>query len=174
MGKITNFPSAQTAEISPPCALGKHHDLTKFSCGKPPLDDWLRQRALKAEGATARTYVVCQGNTVVAYYSLATGSIQRERALKKLQRNAPDDIPVTILARLAVDSRYTGQAIGSHLLKEAIERTLQVAEIVGVRAMLVHAIDEDAAEFYKKYKFVEFPDGSQTLFLPIATIVKAL
>jgi len=174
MGKVTQIAEALGAALAAPTPLSKDHDLSKFSCGIPPLDDWLKHRALKAEGLTARTYVVCVGRQVVAYYSLATGSIVRDKLPKRMQRNTPDTIPVLILTRLAVDSRCRGQGIGKGLLKEAMLRTLQVSEIVGVRALLIHAKDEKAANFYKKYGFIESPIGSQTFILPVETLAKAI
>ena len=158
------------ASVSPPIAVTPEHDLGGFACGKPPLDDWLRQRALKSDGTTARTYVVCSSQTVVAYYALAVGSIDRNLVPSKMRRNAPEQIPVNILARLAVDARCHGQGIGRAMLKDALLRTLQLSRIAGVRALMVHAIDDDANRFYLKYGFLEFPAGTKTLFLPIETI----
>jgi GNAT superfamily N-acetyltransferase len=160
--------------LTPPSPLKPEHDLKSFDCGKKPLDDWLRQRALKAEGITARTYVVCEGIRVVGYYTLVTGAVRREEAPKRLSRNSPVQIPVLLLARLAVHSGAARAGIGSGLLKDAMRRFVQVSTIVGVRALLVHALDDDAAAFYLKFGFVEFPAGSHTLFLPLETITSAV
>ncbi len=174
MGEVTQIAEALGAVLAAPTPLSKDHDVAKFSCGVPPLDDWLKNRALKAEGLTARTYVVCVGRQVVAYYSLATGAIVRAELPKRMQRNAPDNIPVMILTRLAVDTRCREQGIGKGLLKEAMLRALQVSEIVGVRALLIHAKDEIAGSFYKKYGFIESPLGALTFILPIETIAASL
>jgi hypothetical protein len=91
----------------------------------------------QGSGAT-RTYVVCFGNTVVGYYSLAVGSIEHRFVAGSIKRNMPEPIPVMILARLAVDRRYAGQCIGTGMLRDALLRTLQAANIAGIRAMLVH------------------------------------
>jgi len=174
MGEVTNIASALGEQVSPPGPLSRAHDLTVFQCGKDALDDWLKFRALRAEGNTGRTYVVASGTKVVGYYTLATGAAKREQLPKKLQRNSPDPIPLMVLARLAVDSRFQGQGIGHGLLKDALIRSIQASEIVGFRAVLVHAIDDDARLFYEKFQFVEFPNGSQTLFLPVETLKRAL
>jgi GNAT superfamily N-acetyltransferase len=172
MVKLTNPAGAKP--VSAPVAISSQHDTSKFNSGKPPLDDWLKNRALKAEGQTARTYVVCRGDDVVGYYTLANGSVRRDQAPKKLQRNAPEQLPVIILARLAVDQRCHGQGIGCGMLQEALNRALTVSLNVGVQAVLVHAIDDAARAFYQKYNFIEFPSGTNTLFLPISAIAKVL
>jgi GNAT superfamily N-acetyltransferase len=160
--------------VSAPCPLAATHDLTNFSCGKAPLDDWLREKARKAEGLTARTYVICLGTTVVGYYALAAGSVVRTSLPGKLRRNAPENVPVSILARLAVDNRSKGTGLGAHLLEEALSRSIQMSEIAGIRAILVHAIDDEAMRFYAKYGFIESPIGSQSLILPIETLRRSL
>ncbi|MFO1034839.1 MAG: GNAT family N-acetyltransferase [Hyphomicrobiales bacterium] len=85
----------------------------------------------------------------------------------------PTSVPVMILGRLAVNQAHQGHAIGSGLLVDAMRRTLSVAKEVGVRAMLVHAIDDDAIRFYVQYGFISFPDGGKTLFLPLKTVIAA-
>lgn len=160
--------------LSPPCPIAPAHDTAAFSCGQEPLDDWLKQRALKSEGRSARTYVVCSGETVVGYYALAAGAVARAGAPAKLRRNAPDPIPVMIIGRLAVDEGFAGMGLGSGMLRDAFRRILQVSQTVGCRAVLVHAIDRDAAAFYARYGFIEFPAGSRTLFLPLETLAAAL
>jgi GNAT superfamily N-acetyltransferase len=174
MGKVADVAEWLGGELSPPSPLKPSHELKLFSCGKAPLDDWLRQRALKAEGKTARTYVVCRANSVVGYYVLVTGAAQRDNLPKKLGRNSPNQIPILILARLAVDKRVARAGIGSGMLKDAFRRVVQVSSIVGVRALLVHAKDDEAIAFYSQYGFLEFPAGTQTLFLPIETITAGL
>lgn len=174
MGNVTDIAEWLGGELSPPSPLKPSHDLKLFCCGKAPLDDWLRQRSLKAEGKTARTYVVCRGSVVVGYYALVTGAVQRDQLPKRLIRNSPDQIPVLTLARLAVDKRVARTGIGSGMLRDALRRVMQVSSIVGVRALLVHAKDDEAIAFYCRYGFVEFPVGTQTLFLPVETISAAL
>jgi GNAT superfamily N-acetyltransferase len=157
-----------------PTPIAAGHDTSGFSCGNDGLDAWLRTTALKAEGNSARTYVVAGGEAVVGYYSLATGSVARGLAPGKVRRNAPDPVPVLLVGRLAVDRRYQGQGIGGGMLRDALQRALQASLIVGCRAVLVHAVDGDAVEFYARYGFVEFPGGTRTMFLPLETLRRAL
>lgn len=117
-------------------------------------------------GAT-RTYVVCCGNTVVGYYSLAVGSIERRFVAASIKRNMPEPIPVMILARLAVDRRYAGHCIGTGMLRDAVLRTLQAADIAGIRALLVHALNERAASFYRGRGFTASPFDPLVLFLAL-------
>jgi GNAT superfamily N-acetyltransferase len=174
MGEVTSLAEALGAAIAAPSPLSKDQDLSVFTSGSAPLDDWLRQRALKAEAKTARTYTVARGSTVVGYYCLAAGSILRGDLPKKLQRNSPEVIPVMVLGRLAVDKRCQGHGIGAGMLKDAMLRCVEVSEIAGIRAMLVHAKDDEAAKFYKKFGFVQAELGPQTFLLPIETIKASL
>ena len=163
-----------TGGYSRPVPIDSTHDVAGFSCGNDALDDWLKTPALKAEGRSARTYVVCEGSVVVGYYCLATGAVARSAAPGAVRRNAPDPVPVMIVGRLAVAERCKGQGIGSGMLRDALQRVLQAAEIVGCRAALVHAIDEAAADFYSKHGFVEFPSGARAMFLVLETLRRAL
>lgn len=163
--------------LSAPVPLTAAHDLASFDCGEPSLDDWLKRRALRNETSGAsRTYVVCgpPDNTVVAYYCLATGAIARSAAPKAMQRNMPDPIPVMVMGRLATDRRYQGQGIGKALLRDAILRVLQVSNVAGVTALLVHAISADAKGFYLANGFVESPIEPMTLCLVLDTARNAL
>lgn len=152
--------------LSAPVPLTAAHDVSQFFCGESILDDWLRQRAVKneASGAT-RTYAVCSGNEAAGYYSLAVGSIEHSFAPGNIRRNMPQPIPVMILARLAVDRRYAGQNVGAGMLRDALLRTLQAADIAGIRALLVHALHERAAAFYRARGFVASPFDPLVLFL---------
>ncbi len=161
-------------ELNAPGPISEAHGVASFSCDRPELDDFLRHRALKAEGRTARTYVVCQGGAVVGFYAIAMGAVQRAQAPGKLRRNAPEQLPVAILARMGVDSRLKGHGLGRALLKDALQRIAQASTIIGARAVLVHAIDEDVRPFYVKYGFVACPADSRTLFLPIETLADAM
>jgi GNAT superfamily N-acetyltransferase len=163
------------ADIAAPVGLGPAHDLSRFDSGKPPLDEWLRLRALKSEGRTARTFVVAEGSAVIGYYCLATGSVDRKAAPGRLRRNAPNQVPVIVLGRLAVDRRWQGRGLGADLLCDAFRRVLAASQEVGIAALLVHAIDDDALRFYmKQAEFIEHPADLRTLFLPIETIADAL
>jgi ribosomal protein S18 acetylase RimI-like enzyme len=157
-----------SALLSAPAPLTATHDISGFSCGEIALDEWLRFRALKneASGAT-RTYVVCLGNEVVGYYSLAVGSIEHQFAPGNIRRNMPRPIPVMILARLAVDCRHGGRNIGTGMVRDALLRTLQAADIAGIRALLVHALNEKAAAFYRKCGFAPSPFDPLVLLLAL-------
>lgn len=139
--------------------LASKHDVTAFDCGQhASLNDWLKRfaRMNQASGDT-RTYVVHRELAVVGYYSLAPGSISRKEATLRAGRSAPEPIPIILLARLAVDRREQGQGLGRALLKDALQRAYAGAEIIGGRAILVHAIDAEAAAFYRKYGFESCP-----------------
>jgi GNAT superfamily N-acetyltransferase len=159
------------ADIALPVHLNDAHDLSSFSCGNDSLDNWLKTHARRSEGLSGRTYVVYAGATLLGYYTLATAGEKRENTSGKLRRNSPEQIPLMILARLAIDSRYQRQGIGQGLLKDAMSRTMQAAQIAGIRALLVHAIDDDAKDFYEKFGFREFPSASRKLYLPIETML---
>jgi GNAT superfamily N-acetyltransferase len=163
------------AGLSPPAPLTAAHDREPFDSGVPVLADWLKRRALANEAAGAsRTYVVCAGTTVVGYYSLATGAVTREAAPGAMRRNMPDPIPVIVLGRLAVDRRYQNRGLGTAQLRDAILRVLQAADVVGVRAILVHAISEEAKRFYQSAGFVESPIEPMTLCLVLETARRAI
>jgi GNAT superfamily N-acetyltransferase len=120
----------------------------------------------QASGDT-RTYVVHRQLRVIGYYSLAPGSISRKEATPRASKFAPEPIPIILLARLAVDKGEQGQGIGSALLKDALQRAYAGAEIIGGRAILVHAIDAEAAAFYRKYGFETCPGTELHLMLLI-------
>lgn len=161
--------------LQPPRPLREDHDLSGFNSSRPVLDDWLRKKAAKNEiSGASRTYVVSKGTRVLAYYSLASGSIENKQAPGKVRRNMPDPIPVMIIGRLAVDISLQRQGIGRGLLKDAILRTLNAAEIAGIRAILVHALDETAAAFYRKNGFLDSPINPLILMLPLNHARKGL
>ncbi|MCP4406743.1 MAG: GNAT family N-acetyltransferase [Gammaproteobacteria bacterium] len=154
-----------------PAPLTGRHELSEFDCGNETLNDWLRKRALKNQNSGAsRTFVTCQNNRVVGYYALASGSVERMASPKPIARNMPEPIPVMVLGRLAIDSNMQGQRLGSALLKDALLRTLSVSKNVGIRAILVHAISDNAKRFYMGYGFQISPIDSMTLMLPIRHI----
>lgn len=161
--------------ISAPEKLLPSHDLSQFECGEPTLDEWLRKRASQnEENGASRTYVVCTGKRVMGYYALAAGAVAHVDAPGRVRRNMPDPAPVIVIGRLAVDQSVQGQAIGPSLLRDAILRTLQAAEIAGIRAILVHAISERAKHFYEKWGFVPSPVEPLTLMITVAEARKAI
>jgi GNAT superfamily N-acetyltransferase len=162
-------------EIGAPEHLTPAHDVTDFDSGVPALDDWLKRRALDNEKAHAsRTYVVTAGGRVVGYYALANGAVSAADAPGRVRRNLPDPIPVMIIGRLAVDRGWQGRGIASGLLKDATLRTLQAAGIAGIRAILVHALSDDAKRFYLRHGFVESPVAPMTLMITLADAERAL
>jgi GNAT superfamily N-acetyltransferase len=175
MEDVIDLDKWRRGQISPPAPLTKEDVVTKFDCGKAPLNDWLRNTALKAEGRSARTMVVSDTTGVIGYYCLSTGGVNHdENPLPKLKRNMPNPIPAMILGRLAVDRNFQGAGLGSSLFQDALQRVLRTHAEVGFRALIVHAIDDEAKAFYIRYGFQEFPMGTKTLFLPIETLVNAI
>lgn len=158
-----------------PQPLAAEHRLDAFESGEPSLDEWLRRRALKNQGnGSSRTYVVCEEDAVIGYYCLAAGAIAHGEAPGNLRRNRPDPIPVIVLGRLAIHSSYHQQGLGTALLRDAILRTLQAAEVAGVAALLVHALSEQAKRFYRSRGFLESPIQPMTLCLPLNTVYATL
>lgn len=161
--------------ISAPLPLAADHELAGFESGEPSLDDWLKRRALKNQAnGSSRTYVVCEGKTVIGYYCLAAGAIGHAEAPGAMKRNRPDPIPVLVIGRLAIHQAHHQKGLGTALLNDAIRRAMQAAEIAGVTALLVHAISELARRFYRSRGFIESPVESMTLVLMLATVASAL
>jgi GNAT superfamily N-acetyltransferase len=162
-------------EITAPEHLTPEHDVGPFDSGIPALDEWLKRRALDNERAHAsRTYVVAVGVRVVGYHALANGAVALADAPGRIRRNMPDPIPVMVIGRLAIDQAYRSRGLGQGLLRDAVLRTLQAAEISGIRAILVHAISEEAKRFYVRHGFIESAVAPMTLMLPIAVAEREL
>ena len=156
-------------KIGAPENLAPSHDLSEFDSGEPLLDDWLRRRARQNEASGAsRTYVVSVGHRVIGYYTLAAGAVAHANAPGRIRRNMPEPVPVLVLGRLAVDKAFHGQGVGTGLLRDAVLRIVLAAEIVGIRAILVHAISETAKAFYEKYGFVSSPVDPLTVMITVA------
>ncbi len=131
--------------LAAPEALAAHHDTAAFACGVSSLDHWLKQRALKNQiTGASRTFVVCDGNRVVAYYALASSAVAMEMATGRPRRNMPDPIPVVVLGRLAVNHSLQGSGMGRALVRDACSRVLAAADAIGIRGMIVHALSESA------------------------------
>lgn len=160
--------------LSAPVPLTAEHDLSGFDCGESALNDWLRHRALKNESRFSRTYVVCENNRVVAYFCISAGAVERAAAPGKVRRNAPDTIPVSVIGRLAVSRDHAGRGLSADILADALRRIAVAAQSIGIAAVLVQAKDEAAKRFYMRCaEFIEYPNDSRTLFLPIETVVAA-
>jgi len=139
------------------------------------LDDWLKRRALQnEESGASRTYVICIGQQVVGYYALAAGAVAHRDAPGRVRRNMPDPIPVMVIGRLAIDLKLQGRRVGTALLKDAVLRTAQAAEIAGIRAIFVHAINESAKRFYEKLGFTASPTNPMTLMITVRAAAHAL
>lgn len=159
--------SAKQPRVSAPERITPAHDVAAFSCGRESLDLWLKKRALSNNGRTSQTYVATIGSRVAGYYSLSAGSVSLAEAASPLRRNSVDPIPVVLPGRLAVDETCKGIGLGADLLRDALLRALRIADEAGVRALLVHAIDESAAAFYRHHGFVVSPISPLVLMLPL-------
>lgn len=174
MAEIAHDGGAPGARLSAPTPVTAQHDLSAFDCGEPALNDWLRNRATKNESRFSRTYVVSDGDRVVAYVCISAGAVERAGAPGKVRRNAPDAIPVSVIGRLAVDRGYAGKGLGADLLSDALRRIAVASQSIGIGAVLVHAKDDAAKRFYMRCaEFIEYPQDSRILFLPIETVVAA-
>lgn len=173
MAGLDDKPHRSAANLSAPAPLTADHDVSGFDCGEPALNDWLRHRALKNESRFSRTYVVCDdGKRVVAYFCISAGAVERAAAPGRVRRNAPDTIPVSVVGRLAVSRDHAGKGLGADLLADALRRIAVASQSIGIGAVLVHAKDEAAKRFYLRCaEFIEYPEDSRTLFLPIETVV---
>ena len=153
--------------FSRPEPLGVEHQLEGFDCGKPALDDWLLRHARQAQGSgSAKTFVVADGVRVAGYFSLTVGQVDTLDAPERIRKGMGQyPVPVVILARLAVSRQDQGRGMGFGLLQDAIRRTMLIAEQAGIRAMLTHPIDEEAAKFYARFGFIASPLSAQQLLL---------
>ncbi|WP_207005328.1 GNAT family N-acetyltransferase [Trinickia mobilis] len=153
--------------LSSPQALDASHVLEGFDCGKASLNDWLLRHARQAQASgSARTYVIAEDQRLVGYYSLTVGQIDTLEAPDRVRKGmGAYPIPVVVLARLAVDTQVHGHGVGVGMLQDAIRRTAAIAEQAGVRALLTHPLDEDAARFYLRFGFEASPVQEQQLLL---------
>ncbi len=159
-----------------PSGLDASHVTDDFDCAKASLNDWLVRYARQAQSSgSAKTYVVAEGQHIVGYYSLTVGQIDTLEAPDRARKGMGSyPIPVIILARLAVDRRMHGQGVGVGLLQDAIRRTVVISEQAGVRAMLTHPIDLEAARFYQRFGFEVSPTREQQLLLLLKDARKLL
>jgi GNAT superfamily N-acetyltransferase len=150
-----------------PESLGAQHQFDTFDCGKAGLNDWLKRHARQAQGSgSAKTFVVADDVRVAGYFSLTVGQVDTLEAPERIRKGMGQyPIPVVILARLGVDRAYQGQGVGVGMLQDAIRRTMLIAEQAGIRAMLTHPIDEEAARFYTRFGFIASPLREQQLLL---------
>ena len=143
------------------------HNVSSFDCGKPPLNDWLKRFALtNQQSDSSRTYVIHRADEVVGYYATSAGSVRRDESPQRIAKGlANHPIGVILLARLAVDTNEHGTGLGAKLLRDALLRATAAADTIGARAVLVHAIDDEAARFYRKFGFEPSPIDQRQLML---------
>lgn len=158
--------------LNAPVPLSASHLLASFVCGEAVLDDWLRRRALtNQQSGASRTFVVAdQAGCVYGYYALAAGAVSNQLVTANVRRNMPDPLPVLVLGRLAVDERARGMQLGGALLQDALKRAQFVSQNTGVRAVLVHALNARARQFYEHYGFIQSPIDPLTLMLRLTAI----
>lgn len=155
------------AALTGPEKLSRHHELDFFTCGVESLDHWLKRFAYaNQQSDLTTTYVVHRKNKVVGYYALTAGSMSREDAPQRVAKGAPNHpLGVVLLARLAVHESEKGVGLGRALLKDALLRAAAAADIIAVRAVVVHALNEDARRFYLRFDFEPSPSHPLHLIL---------
>lgn len=162
--------------LDSPVPIDPRHDVTSFDCGAPPLNDYLRKHALQNDrNRSARTYVAARANRGVGYYTLAAGSVSRADVPPRVAKGLANyPLPIILIARLAVDITEQGRGVGKGLLKDALRRAVRAADIIGWRAVLVHAKDRVAKAFYQKHGFDPSPVDELHLFLLMKDIVASV
>jgi GNAT superfamily N-acetyltransferase len=162
--------------ISNPEPLAAGHDLSDFSCGKPALDRWLKTRALsnQEKGFTA-VIVVHEANRVIGFYGLAPTAVVPSTLPRSIRTGQPPDpVPCLLLGQLATDLNWIGKGVGTGLLKHALQRCAAAAQLVGGRALLVNAVDADAADFWRRRGFIPSKDDPLLLLRSIADIAASI
>lgn len=161
--------------ISAPEPLASHHDVRSFASGVESLDHWLKHRALKNQATGAsRTFVLCERQSVRAYYALASSAVIVDAAPGRFRRNMPDPIPVVVLGRLAVDQSLQGRGLGRALVRDAGLRVIQAADTIGIRGMIVHALSDEAKSFYERIGFEPSPIDPMMLMVTLADLKASL
>lgn len=157
-------------------ALRDELDLAGFDCGNDEMNQWLTRHSWAShEADLARTWIALDGEAVAGYFSLTTGSIRPDEAPRKIARGMPRyPMPIILLARLAVDTRYQGQQLGARLLAEALRRCVLASDAAAARVVVVDAIDPRATRFYKRWGFVDTPDNPTRLYRKISDIRASL
>ena len=152
--------------------LARIHEIENFDCGEPELNRFLRINALNNQLAgSAQTYLGLADNSVIGFYSLAVGQVLYNNASERLKKGLPrHPIPIMLLARMAVAKNWQGKGIGAGLLKNAMLRTSQAADIAGIRAFVVHAKNEKAKAFYEHFNFAPSPTDEYHLYILLKDI----
>jgi ribosomal protein S18 acetylase RimI-like enzyme len=156
--------------------LNASHKKGAFNCGKPMLDTYLHSQAKQdvKRKLSACFILADDDNNVKGYYTLSSAVISRDLLPEDIRKRLPpayNDLPTTLLGRLAVDSNYQGQKLGEFLLMDALKRSLAVSQKVGSMAVIVDPIDEGAVNFYKKFDFTSLPDSGK-MFLPMVSVAE--
>ena len=162
--------------LSDPEPLTAAHDVSLFSCGKPSLDRWLKTRALsnQEKGFTA-VLIVHEANRVIGYYGLAPTAILPSVLPRSIRTGQPPTpVPCLLLGQLATDQSWIGKGVGTGLLRHALQRCVAAAELVGGRALIVNAVDIEAADFWTRRGFIPSKDDPQVLFRSIADIAASI
>lgn len=156
--------------------LHRRHAIDAFDCGREALNRFLVRYAFQNQQAGAsQTYIACAGDEIIGYYTLVVGHVAYNDSPARLTKGlAHHPVPIMLLARLAVASAWQGKGCGSGLLKDAMLRTLQAADIAGIRAFAVHAKDDEARAFYRHFDFVPSPSDPYHLFRLLKDIRAAL
>ncbi len=156
--------------------LSAVHSLDNFDCGVTDLNRFFIEHALQNQRAnSANTYVALENDTIIGFYSLSVGSVIHAQVPKRISKGlAKHPVPVMILARLAVDKTQHGKGIGKGLLKDALLRTKQASDIAGIRALLVHAKDDNVKQWYQYFDFNESPTDPLHLYLLLKDLKKSL
>lgn len=152
--------------------LRRTHAVEAFTCGQPELDRFLIRHALQAQQAnSSQTYVAVDEGDILGFYTMVAGEVRHSDAPERVVKGMPrHPIPLLVLARLAVHTKVQGRGLGAGLLLDAFGRTLQVADLIGVRALAAHAKDEQAAAFYRHFGFMPSPTDPRHLFMLIKDI----
>lgn len=161
--------------LSAPEPLASHHELDAFYCGEPSPDEWLKRRAKanQASGAS-RTFVVGESGIVVAYYALASSAVSTVSSPGRFRRNMPDPIPVVVLGRLAVARSHHRLGLGRALFQDAARRVIGAADAIGIRGLIVHALSDDAARFYRRLGLQPSPLDPAILMVTVADLRASL
>jgi GNAT superfamily N-acetyltransferase len=156
--------------------LRRDHLVEGFDCGREELNRYLWRYAWQNQQAgAAQTYVGIAGEAIVGYHTLAVGQVTLEDAPARFAKGlAKHPVPIMLLARLATDRRWQGQGVGKALLRDAMQRTLQAADIAGIRALAVHAKDEEARRFYEHFDFVPSPTDPLHVFVLLKDVRRAI
>lgn len=160
-----------------PRPITEQDDSSTFGCGEQTLDNWLRLRAIKNEAAgNSRTFITVERESglIAGYYCLSAHSLHHEQAPGSLRRNSPNPIPVILIGRLAVDSRFKAMGVGSSLLKHAFAKGIEASRIVGSRAFLVDALNDEAVAFYEKWGFQLVPASSRVMYVLTADAMQTI